>query len=143
MEVYIAMEWNVVLICVVVSIVVPIIAGLLAWGISVLKKLVNEKIDNATLKAVLNDGLTVIENSVKYTYQTYVEGMKDKDIFDEAAQKQALQMAKDKALSMLSEGFINMIKDMYGDVNNWLETNIESTIYTLKNSNKTVDKVTE
>lgn len=136
------MEWNVVLICVVVSIVVPIIAGLLAWGISVLKKLVNEKIDNATLKEVLNDGLTVLENSVKYTYQTYVEGMKDKDIFDEAAQKQALQMAKDKALSMLSEGFINMIKDMYGDVNNWLETNIESTIYTLKNSNKTVDKVT-
>lgn len=142
MEVYIAMEWNVVLICVVVSIVVPIIAGLLAWGISVLKKLVNEKIDNATLKAVLNDGLTVLENSVKYTYQTYVEGMKDKDIFDADAQKQALQMAKDKALSMLSEGFINMIKDMYGDVNNWLETNIESTIYTLKNSNKTVDKVT-
>lgn len=137
------MEWNVVLICVVVSIVVPIIAGLLAWGISVLKKLVNEKIDNATLREVLNDGLTVLENSVKYTYQTYVEGMKDKDIFDEAAQKQALQMAKDKALSMLSEGFINMIKDMYGDVNNWLETNIESTIYTLKNSNKTVDKVTE
>lgn len=137
------MEWNVILICVVVSIVVPIIAGLLAWGISVLKKLVNEKIDNATLKAVLNDGLTVIENSVKYTYQTYVEGMKDKDIFDANAQKQALQMAKDKALSMLSEGFINMIKDMYGDVNNWLETNIESTIYTLKNSNKTVDKVTE
>lgn len=136
------MEWNVVLICVVVSIVVPIIAGLLAWGISVLKKLVNEKIDNATLKAVLNDGLTVLENSVKYTYQTYVEGMKDKDIFDADAQKQALQMAKDKALSMLSEGFINMIKDMYGDVNNWLETNIESTIYTLKNSNKTVDKVT-
>ncbi len=136
------MEWNVVLICVVVSIVVPIIAGLLAWGISVLKKLVNEKIDNATLKEVLNDGLTVLENSVKYTYQTYVEGMKDKDIFDEAAQKQALQMAKDKALSMLSEGFINMIKDMYGDVNNWLETNIESTIYTLKNSNKTVDNVT-
>lgn len=142
MEVYIAMEWNVILICVVVSIVVPIIAGLLAWGISVLKKLVNEKIDNATLKAVLNDGLTVLENSVKYTYQTYVEGMKDKDIFDADAQKQALQMAKDKALSMLSEGFINMIKDMYGDVNNWLETNIESTIYTLKNSNKTVDKVT-
>lgn len=137
------MEWNVILICVVVSIVVPIIAGLLAWGISVLKKLVNEKIDNATLKAVLNDGLTVLENSVKYTYQTYVEGMKDKDIFDADAQKQALQMAKDKALSMLSEGFINMIKDMYGDVNNWLETNIESTIYTLKNSNKTVDKVTE
>lgn len=136
------MEWNVVLICVVVSIVVPIIAGLLAWGISVLKKLVNEKIDNATLREILNDGLTVIENSVKYTYQTYVEGMKDKDIFDEAAQKQALQMAKDKALSMLSEGFINMIKDMYGDVNNWLETNIESTIYTLKNSNKTVDNVT-
>ena len=136
------MEWNVILICVVVSIVVPIIAGLLAWGISVLKKLVNEKIDNATLREVLNDGLTVLENSVKYTYQTYVEGMKDKDIFDEAAQKQALQMAKDKALSMLSEGFINMIKDMYGDVNNWLETNIESTIYTLKNSNKTVDNVT-
>ena len=136
------MEWNVVLICVVVSIVVPIIAGLLAWGISVLKKLVNEKIDNATLREVLNDGLTVLENSVKYTYQTYVEGMKDKDIFDEAAQKQALQMAKNKALSMLSDGFINMIKDMYGDVNNWLETNIESTIYTLKNSNKTVDNVT-
>ena len=134
------MEWNVVLICVVVSIVVPIIAGLLAWGISVLKKLVNEKIDNATLREVLNDGLTVLENSVKYTYQTYVEGMKDKDIFDEAAQKQALQMAKDKALSMLSEGFINMIKDMYGDVNNWLETNIESTIYTLKNSNKQLTK---
>lgn len=136
------MEWNVVLICVVVSIVVPIIAGLLAWGISVLKKLVNEKIDNATLKEVLNDGLTVLENSVKYTYQTYVEGMKDKDIFDEAAQKQALQMAKDKALSMLSEGFIETIKNLYGDVNNWLETNIESTIYTLKNSNKTVDNVT-
>lgn len=137
------MEWNVVLICVVVSIVVPIIAGLLAWGISVLKKLVNEKIDNATLREVLNDGLTVLENSVKYTYQTYVEGMKDKDIFDEAAQKQALQMAKDKALSMLSEGFLETIKNLYGDVNNWLETNIESTIYTLKNSNKTVDKVTE
>ena len=137
------MEWNVVLICVVVSIVVPIIAGLLAWGISVLKKLVNEKIDNATLREVLNDGLTVLENSVKYTYQTYVEGMKDKDIFDEAAQKHALQMAKDKALSMLSEGFIETIKNLYGDVNNWLETNIESTIYTLKNSNKTVDKVTE
>ena len=35
------------------------------------------------------------------------------------------------------------ITEAFGDLDKWIETKIESSLYDLKNSDKTVDKVTE
>jgi hypothetical protein len=50
-------------------------------------------------------------------------------------QSNALRYAKDQILIELSDDAIGYISDNFKDVNSWLTTQIESTIYTLKSKN--------
>ena len=67
------------------------------------------------------------------TYQTYVEGLKGKDMFTSDAQLQALKMARDAAISQLSDEVKNFVQQNFGDLEAWVNSTIEATIYDLKN----------
>lgn len=66
-------------------------------------------------------------------FQTYVESLKKSGNFGAEAQLEALNKAKEIALSQLSEEVKEYITTNYGDINNWLTTQIEATINLLKN----------
>lgn len=58
--------------------------------------------------------------------------VKERKKFDTKAKSDALRYAKENILNELGEETRDAIADNYGDVNTWLITQIESTIYKLK-----------
>lgn len=125
------MDWQALLLTIAGMIITAVIsfAGerLIAW--------LNTKITNGKALTALTGAVGIITNSVKATYQTYVEALKGKNLFDGDAQKNALKMAKDNAISQLSAETKAFIEQTYGDVEKWVEGTIESVIYDLKNKN--------
>lgn len=120
------------------SIVVPIAVaagtGLVSWGLALLTTLIKSKVGNETLSRYLTEAVGIVNNAVKATYQTYVQSLKAAGTFDKEAQTAALEKAKYAALSQLSEDAREYIRSMYGDLDKWLETQIESSLYDMKNT---------
>lgn len=67
-------------------------------------------------------------------FQTYVDTLKKNGTFDVESLKIALAKAKDEALSQMSDEIKEYITTNYGNLENWLTTQIEATINILKNN---------
>lgn len=130
------MDWTEILF----SVLGIILTGLASWGTSVLIKWLNSKIKNKELAAFATTIVTVINNAVKATYQTYVESIKGTDLWTKEAQERALQMALETAKSELTTEAIAYIEEQHGDVEKYLVTLIESSLYDLKNQLKTKEE---
>lgn len=113
-----------------------VITALVTWGTERLIALINTKIKNTKYAKYLADSVDIVSRAVKTTYQTYVEALKDKNMFTSDAQIEALNKAKDIAVSQLSAEMKTFIESNFGDVEKWLTSTIESVIYDLKNKNK-------
>lgn len=124
------MNWNSILTELIIGLIGVIISGL---GIYV-TYLINKWIKDQELKDMINSLNEIIRNAVLEVYQTYVQELKDKNIFDKEAQKIALE----QALKIIKENMPEKIEA-------WLKTNItnyqeyligliEAQIGALKNS---------
>ena len=104
------MDWNNILTEVILSILGIIFSGLGAlttyW--------ISKKIKDDKLRTIVNSLNEVVKNAVLEVYQTYVEELKDKNMFDEKAQKKALE----RCLAIIKT-------NMPIDVKNWLEANYD------------------
>lgn len=110
-----------------------LVTGLVGWLTTYLTKLLSQKIKDKNLANWLSQITEIILNAVKVTYQVYVETLKDKNMFDAEAQKEALERAYKMVLSQLTDDAKKFIKENYGDIETWVKAQIESAIYTLKN----------
>lgn len=124
------MDWT----SIVVPVAVAAATALVSWGLTLLTALIKSKVKNETAQQYLTDALDIVNNSVKATYQTYVQALKESGSFDKDAQLAALEKAKYSILSQLSEGAKSYIEGAFGDVDKWIETKIESCLYDLKNT---------
>ena len=115
----------------VTSIVLPTITFL---GIK-LTSWLNTKIKDEKSRALLTGITEVVTRNVASTFQTFVESLKKENKFDDKAQSNALRYAKEQILKELNDEAIGYISENFKDVNSWLTTQIESTIYTLKSKN--------
>jgi len=123
---------NEILISVISVVITGVLIPLITWAGTALIKWLNTKVKNEKSAEFLTQATTVVLNSVKIVFQTYVESLKKNGLFDEASQKLALTKAKDIALKQLSDDTISYITKNYVDFNNWLEVQIEATIESLK-----------
>lgn len=121
------------------SIAVAAGTALVTWGLSLLTAWLNSKIKNDQVKQYMNDALSIVDGAVKSTYQTYVQALKEQGAFDMAAQKVALEKAKNTILSQLSSGAQEYLKNVFGDLDEWMNTQIESRLYELKNGSGTIE----
>ena len=87
----------------------------------------NEKI-STTLDNVINMVLDVVES----VNQTFVDELKKKGEFTEEAAAEAFKISKNKALTMLSVEAAEIITEVYGDIDVYLDTLIEATVKQLK-----------
>lgn len=110
-----------------------IVTGLATWLSSVLVKFLNEKIKDKKLTNWLTQIVDIITSAVKFTYQTYVEELKGKDIFTKEAQEKALNETYERVKNQLSKEAVKFIEENYGDVEKWIKEKIEAVIYSLKN----------
>lgn len=114
---------------VVTAIILPLISmvggKLINW---LSAKIKNEKAGN-----LIGTATEIVINAVKSVFQTYVDSLKKEGKFDKESQLIALNKAKDVAISQMTEEVKKFIRDNYGDLDAWLNTQIEATIDTLKN----------
>ena len=116
--------------------VTAVILPLISIGGTQLIKFINSKIKDNEIAKQLTTATTIVTNAVRSVFQTYVESLKAEGKFDAQSQSVALTKAKDIALKQMSEETKNFIVTNYGDINNWLITQIEATINLLKFNNK-------
>lgn len=124
---------NEILINIISVVVTSIVLPLLSIAGAKLVQLINSKINNNKAANFLSTATTIIINAVRTVFQTYVEILKKEDKFDEASQKLALLKARDIALNQMTDDVKNYITSTYGDLDTWINTNIEATINILKN----------
>lgn len=124
---------NEILINIISVVVTSIVLPLLSIAGAKLVQLINSKINNNKAANFLSTATTIIINAVRSVFQTYVEVLKKEDKFDEASQKLALLKARDIALNQMTDDVKNYITSTYGDLDTWINTNIEATINILKN----------
>ncbi len=114
---------------VVTCIVLPLISFL---GVK-LTEWLNTKIKDEKGQALIKKATEIVLNSVRCVFQTYVEALKKSGGFDQKAQIYAFNLAKDTALKQLGDDAKNYITQNYGDLEEWLKTQIEASINLLKN----------
>lgn len=102
-------------------------------GINLIPQL-NEEIKDENAKTQLTTATTIVTNSVRSVFQTYVDTLKKNGTFDVESLKIALAKAKDEALSQMSDEIKEYITTNYGNLENWLTTQIEATINIMKNN---------
>lgn len=114
---------------VVVSVVVlPLISLIGAKLVS----FINTKINNEKASKLLTKATEIVTNAVRSVFQTYVEALKKNGTFDKDSQLNALNQAKNIAISQMTDEVKDYISATYGNLDNWLTTQIESTINLLK-----------
>ena len=112
-------------------IVTGVIPLLITYVIKLLKvkiKSLNDNTKNKTIQSYIDNVIDVIESAVLYTTQTYVDSVKASGKFDEEAHKIAFQIAKEKALSLITEDAKEAITIVYGDFNEYLSVKIEELV---------------
>ena len=114
--------------CLITSVVLPLIT----IGGTKLIQLINNKISNQKSAKLLSDATTVVTNAVRCVFQTYVEALKKEGNFNKDAQLIALNKARDITLEQLNADTKNYIAENFGDLNTWINTQIEAIINLLK-----------
>ncbi len=118
-----------ILAAVVTCIILPLISFL---GVK-LTEWLNTKIKNEKGQALIKKATDIVLNAVRCVFQSYVEALKKSGGFDQKAQIYAFNLAKDIALKQLGDDAKNYIAQNYGDLEEWLKTEIEASINLLKN----------
>lgn len=93
-----------------------------------------EKTDNEIHRKYLSMVEDTITKCVIATNQTYVEALKNKDLFDAEAQKAAFNMTFEAVKTLLSNEAIAYLTSMSGDADKYLTTLIEAEVNKNKGS---------
>ena len=111
--------------------IIPLIGVLATFLISFIEKKkqeISNKIKNETIKKYLDMLDDTIIACVTATNQTYVEALKNKNAFDEAAQKEALQLTYDAVMAVLTEEAQTYLTEVVGDLQSFVLTKIEAGV---------------
>lgn len=108
--------------------ITSILLPLIAWGVSAFVKWLKSKTDNALIEKYIDFASNAVEMAVKETTQTYVDALKKEGKFDAEAQKEAFDRSFITAKGLLTDVATDAINIVYGDVDAWLKSKIESSV---------------
>lgn len=122
------MNWESILTEVILSVlgvVFTALGGLVSYWIS-------KKIKDDKLRGIMTSLNDVVKKATLEVYQTYVEGLKEKNIFDVEAQKTALSRALKIIETNCTQEVKEWLKSNVSDVQEYLKGLIEAQIALLK-----------
>lgn len=126
------MDWQDLITRIVIWVVGAIVSGFGAFAIRWIKaKIKNEKIQNILIGAV-----SIVDDGVKFTYQTFVEEIKGTDLWNEDAKQAAVEKTVNYVKTKLTPAAKTYIMDNYGDITQWIKEQIEIQINNEKNRAK-------
>lgn len=118
------------------SVLTEVVLSLLGIVFSALGALttywISKKIKNDKLREILNSLNELVKKATLEVYQTYVEGLKEKNLFDLEAQKTALSRALNIIETNLSKDALEWLKMNVRDSEEYLKGLIEAQIALLK-----------
>lgn len=89
---------------------------------------VNTKSDNDTANRIRWEVAEAVEDAVTAVNQTFVEELKNKNLFDKEKQEEAFERALEGTIDALSRETVDFINNTYGDINIWLIDKIEAAV---------------
>lgn len=111
------------------------IVGIVMAGLGTLVTyLINKYVKDNKLKTILSSLNEVVQSAVSEVYQTYVQALKEGNMFDEACQKEALSKALEIIKNNLPNEVMTWIQENYSGIDAYLKSQIEGMIGMLKNS---------
>lgn len=112
--------------------ILPILSAFLIRVLNLKAEQIKQLNKNRKLDKFIDLAKDIIEKSVISVNQTYVEKLKEQKEFTEEKQKEAFKIAKKKILSILTEDTKKAILLLYGDLNAFLDSQIEATVNNVK-----------
>lgn len=109
---------------IVISIISLLGAKLVSW--------LSTKIKNEKANRMIQTATEIVISAVKTVFQTYVDSLKKEGKFDKESQLIALNKARDIAYRQMTDEIKQFIEANYGNLDAWLNTQIEATVSTLK-----------
>lgn len=111
--------------------VVPLLGILTTYLVKLIRKK-NEELDAKVSKEVsrkyINMLADTITDCVISTNQTYVDALKEANAFDKEAQKKAFELTYNKIMNVLTEDAKEYLTTIYGDLEIYITTKIESEV---------------
>jgi DNA gyrase/topoisomerase IV subunit B len=89
---------------------------------------VNTSSDNSTANRIRWEVAEAVEDAVTAVNQTFVEELKNKNLFDKEKQEEAFERALEGTIDALSRETVDFINNTYGDINIWLIDKIEAAV---------------
>ena len=86
---------------------------------------IEKEIGNETVSKYMDMAVDAVAQAVAYTAQTFVDALKAEGKFTKEKQLEAFQKAKGKALEIRGDTVVNVLDEVYGDFDAWIETKIE------------------
>jgi hypothetical protein len=111
--------------------VVPLLGILTTYIISFIRLKKNDLIvstNNSLTEKYLNFIEQTIVSCVVATNQTYVNALKDKNAFDEAAQKEAFRLTYEAVISIINEDVQRVVAMVVDDLELYIKEKIEAEV---------------
>ena len=125
---------NDIIISIISVVVTGVVLPLITFAGTRLIQYLNQKIKDEKTKNILTGIAQIVERAVRSVFQTYVEALKKSGTFDKEAQLNALAIARTEVMKELNDDTIEFIQNNYGDIQNYITSQIEATINLIKNN---------
>lgn len=111
--------------------VIPLLGVLTTYLVKLIRKKnkeLDEKVSNNISRKYIDMLADTITNCVVSTNQTYVDALKEVNAFDKEAQKKAFELTYNKIMNVLTEDAKEYLTTIYGDLEIYITTKIESEV---------------
>lgn len=123
----------------IVAACVPVLCLLItaggAYAVALIKRgtaRIEKQIDNELAAKYIDMASEAVSQAVAFTSQTFADSLKQEGAFTKGKQIEAFNIAKNKAMEIMSDAALEAINDIYGDLDVWLETKIEQACREVK-----------
>ena len=111
--------------------VIPLLGILTTYLVKLIRKK-NEELDAKVSKEVSKKYIDMLADTITdcvvSTNQTYVDALKAANAFDKEAQKKAFELTYNKIMNVLTEDAKEYLTTIYGDLEVYITTKIESEV---------------
>lgn len=119
----------------ILTVILPIVA---TYIVNLIKskikesKAIEEATKNENMSNLVKDALNDVMDAVLFVNQVYVDSLKASGQFDKEAQERAFNRAYIEAMNMISDSAKEVIAQLYGSFDKWLQLKIETSVNVAK-----------
>ena len=111
-----------------ILIAVPLISSFAVSLLKTIAERVKATTNSELAYKYISEAADAVSTAVLYVSQTYTDKLKESSAFTKENQTEALQLAIDKAKTLITQESASFITEAYGGLNDYLRTKIEAEV---------------